>query len=227
MASRALSPARPWKPRTRASAMMRLSSTSSPAPSMPRPQRWSRATSTIGAKFQSIPAAVASTAATRAVRSASSGSKLPASARGIGKTVRKPWITSAAKISGILRRLFSVAITCICRAISAPLPLNTPPIRPRRTSSICWRKFAREGDVGLSALAAPPAQAAAISVTWPAFSSTVILAISASMSLEALPPSPICAISARAGDAAHAATAPAPINSARLDTEVRGGMAFS
>ena len=53
-----------------------------------RPQRASRATSTIGAKVQCRPDAAASVAATRADFSASAGSKLAASASGTGKMVR-------------------------------------------------------------------------------------------------------------------------------------------
>src|ERR1044072_214030 len=48
----------------------------SPAPSAMRPQRASRATSTIGAKVQWIPAARASVPATYAARAAVAGSKL-------------------------------------------------------------------------------------------------------------------------------------------------------
>ena len=51
------------KPRDRAAANKLPSSTSSPAPSMTRPQRWSRPMSTIGAKVQSMPAPAASNAA--------------------------------------------------------------------------------------------------------------------------------------------------------------------
>ena len=60
--------------------------------------------STIGAKFQSMPDPAASNAATSLVRRVSSGSKLAASATGTGKTVRWPWMMSAAKISGIFSR---------------------------------------------------------------------------------------------------------------------------
>ncbi len=84
----------PWKPRTRAAAITAPRYGSSPAPSTMRPQRGSRAMSTIGAKVQCTPAAADSIAATRAARSASSGLKLAASASGTGNVVRKPWMTS-------------------------------------------------------------------------------------------------------------------------------------
>ena len=61
---------------------------SSPAPSTIRPQRGSRAMSTIGANVQCTPAADASAAATLAALSAATGSKLAASPSGTGKIVR-------------------------------------------------------------------------------------------------------------------------------------------
>ena len=61
---------------------------------MIRPQRASRAMSTIGANAQWTPAAAASFAAMRVDRSTASGSQLATSARGIGDMVLKPWMTS-------------------------------------------------------------------------------------------------------------------------------------
>ena len=84
----------PWNPRTRAAAIAAPRNGSSPAPSTTRPQRASRAISTIGAKVQWTPWADASTAATRAAPSTATVSKLAASARETGKMVRQPWITS-------------------------------------------------------------------------------------------------------------------------------------
>src|ERR1041385_4360808 len=76
---------------------------SSPEPSTMRPQRGSRATSTIGAKVQCTPLADASMAATWADRSAAAGFQLAASASGTGKMVRKPWMTSWANRRGMGR----------------------------------------------------------------------------------------------------------------------------
>ena len=59
-----------------------------------RPQRGSRAMSTIGAKAQGMPTARASRAATACPRSIVSGSQDAASPIGTGKIVRNPWITS-------------------------------------------------------------------------------------------------------------------------------------
>ena len=68
-----------------------------------------------------MPAAVVSAAAARAVASQSAGSKAPASARGMGKTVRKPWMTSRAKKSGMPRRVSSTAIRCaLADGVAAP-----------------------------------------------------------------------------------------------------------
>src|ERR1041385_93371 len=84
-----------WNPRTRAAASSEPRYGSSPEPSAIRPQRGSRAMSTIGAYVQLMPAAAASWPAARAVASATSGSKAPASPSGIGKIARYPCITSS------------------------------------------------------------------------------------------------------------------------------------
>ena len=118
--------------------------------------------STIGKKVQSMPAAAASNAAMRAVRIARSGSKLAASATGTGKIVRWPWMTSAAKISGTLRRESRITAACIRRAISAPLPLNTPVSLPA-TASATWPSKLGPFDGGLRPVATPPLHAAALS----------------------------------------------------------------
>ena len=91
----------PWKPRTCAAATAAPRYGSSPAPSMIRPQRGSRAMSTIGAKVQWMPTARASRAATDWPRSIVSGSHDAAIAIGTGKIVRSPWITSKPNSIGI------------------------------------------------------------------------------------------------------------------------------
>ncbi len=78
----------PWNPRTRAAAACAPRYGSSPAPSMIRPHRASRAMSTIGANVQWMPAAAASVAPMRADRSIAARSQLAASPSGIGKIVR-------------------------------------------------------------------------------------------------------------------------------------------
>mmetsp|Transcript_35901 Transcript_35901/g.101056 ORF Transcript_35901/g.101056 Transcript_35901/m.101056 type:complete len:272 (+) Transcript_35901:1621-2436(+) len=169
----------PWKPRTRAFASSVPRWTSSPEPSATRPQRWSRATSTIGAKVQWMPRAVASSAVARAVRRASSGSKLAASPRGMGKTVRSPWMTSAAKISGMPRRLSSTAMRCSSTPRSTPMPLKRHPQRPSRTA------WAMPSGVNLASSGLMPNAAMRYTsprhVSWPAFSSGVILEMRSSM----------------------------------------------
>ena len=106
---------RPWKPTTRASAMRLPKYGSSPAPSTIRPHRASRAMSTIGANVQWRPTAAASRAATRAAFSTAPRSHDAASARGTGKMVLNPWITSYPKISGMPRRDSSTATCCARR----------------------------------------------------------------------------------------------------------------
>ena len=173
-------PASPWKPSTRATARVQPSSTSSPAPSTPRPQRASREISTMGAKFQARPTAVASSAAARAVRFARFASKAAASASGTGKMVRNPWITSAANSSGMPRRDSSTATVCMRRCQSAESPLNTAPSRPSRTAWAC-SSIDPGTAAGLAALAGAGASAAGMMVSCPAFSSSVIAAIKASI----------------------------------------------
>src|SRR5215212_7224813 len=65
----------PWNPRTCATATADPRYGSSPAPSIIRPQRGSRAMSTIGANAQWMPTALASRAATVWPRSIVSGSQ--------------------------------------------------------------------------------------------------------------------------------------------------------
>src|SRR5207302_3901385 len=77
-----------WKPRTRAAANWLPRYGSSPEPSAMRPHRGSRHTSTMGAKIQSVPFALASSAASLAARSTSPRSHVHDSASGIGKIVR-------------------------------------------------------------------------------------------------------------------------------------------
>ena len=78
----------PWNPRTWAAAMAAPRQGSSPAPSTMRPQRVSRAMSSIGPKVQCRPAARASLAATACARSVTAGSHDEARASGTGKIVR-------------------------------------------------------------------------------------------------------------------------------------------
>ena len=122
---------------------------------------------------------------------------------------------SAPKISGILSRDSFTAAVCIRRAISAPLPLNTPVRRICRTSSSCPSK---PGPLvgGLSCVATPPPQALGIRVNCPAFSATVIWRTSASTKL-GTGSSPTACNSARAGLWTQAAIAPAPKSAARRE----------
>ena len=115
---------------------------------------------------------MASSAVARAVRSARCGSKLAVSPSGIGNTVRKPWITSAANSSGIFRREPSIAAFWVSRAAWAPTPLNSAPIRPALTSaSRVWAlRILTSGF--MSAIGGRIMSAKHDS--WPAFSSIVI-----------------------------------------------------
>ena len=100
----------------------------------------------------------------------------------------------------------------------APLPLKTPVSWPRRASSTCWGK-SEPWPGGLSERATPPPQAEAIRLSCPAFSSSVMRAISGSMKA-GISTRPAARRSARAGLASHAAAAPAPINAARREIGV-------
>ena len=95
-----------------------------------RPQRASRAMSTMGENVQRTPVAEASRAAMRAVCSTSDGSQVEASASGTGNVVRNPWITSSPNTSGILRRDFSTAIRWNLLVSFAVATLNNAPICP-------------------------------------------------------------------------------------------------
>jgi hypothetical protein len=110
----------PWKPATCAAAITEPNTGSSPAPSTTRPQRGSRATSTIGANVQCTPCAAASAAATRAAPATAAESNVAAWASGTGKTVRQPWMTSNEKRSGILSRDCSTATRCRRRVSATP-----------------------------------------------------------------------------------------------------------
>ena len=72
---------------------------------------------------------------------------------------------------------------------------------------------------GFIASAVPPPQADAMRLSWPAFSSRVIFAISWSTK-PGTSSLPIVWISARAGLASHVATAPAPMSTARRERRV-------
>ncbi len=99
----------PWKPRTWATATAAPRYGSSPAPSTIRPQRGSRAMSTIGANAQWMPTARASRAATACPASMVAGSQEAAMAIGTGRIVRRPWITSKPNKAGMPSRLPSIA----------------------------------------------------------------------------------------------------------------------
>ena len=124
----------PWKPRTWAAAMAEPRYGSSPAPSTMRPQRGSRAMSSIGAKAQWMPTARASAALIACAFSTSAGSQDAASAMGTGKMVRNPWMTSKPKRRGIFSRVSVVAMRCR-RLISCGSFTNSrEPTRPARSS---------------------------------------------------------------------------------------------
>jgi hypothetical protein len=120
----------PWYPRTYAPAINEPRNGSSPAPSMMRPQRGSRAISTIGENVHRMPSAEASRAATREARSTTSGSQVAASANGIGNVVRQPWITSTPNSSGIFSRERSIAIRCSSFVSFTPAAFRIEPSWP-------------------------------------------------------------------------------------------------
>ena len=109
--------------------------------------------------------AEASRAETRASDSAAAGSHEAATARLIGKIVRKPWITSAPINSGMPSRLSSTAIRCNRSVSSKDLMLNTLPQRPSRTSR------STESSVLSGPVTAPPPRCW---TSWPIFSSSVM-----------------------------------------------------
>src|SRR6266550_1562943 len=132
-----------------------------------RPHRGSRAMSTMGANVQFTPAAAASRAAARAVLSAAAGSHVAASASGIGKIVRYPWITSRPRSNGMWRRDSVTAMRWASRVAWAPARFRNPPIKPLRTCSSC---------AGLGWLSTEGR------LSWPSFSSRVMRATSESIS---------------------------------------------
>ena len=73
---------------------------------------------------------------------ATSGSKLAPTPSGIGKTVRKPWIVSKAKRSGIPSRESSTAISWSSLIRAGSVTLRTEP-SPASTSSSVTRKSGR------------------------------------------------------------------------------------
>ena len=103
---------------------------SSPLPSAMRPQRGSRAMSTIGLNVQQMPLALASMAAIRADCSIADMFQVAAKPKGMGKVVSYPWMTSIPNRSGICRRLSSTATRCTSRILSTPFMLNNPPTLP-------------------------------------------------------------------------------------------------
>ena len=95
-----------------------------------RPQRGSRAISTIGLNVQLMPSALASCAAICALRSMAFISQLQLNPNGIGNTVSYPCITSIPKIMGIFKRLSSTATFCTAFIFARDLMLNKPPTLP-------------------------------------------------------------------------------------------------
>ena len=134
-----------------------------------RPQRGSCVTSIIGANVQCTPLERASFADTSPSRLLTSGSKLAAWARGMGKVVQNPWMTSSPNSSGMPSRDSSTAIRCRALLLRAPKMLRTDPSRPLRAAS------------STSLVSAPPGPVLydhGNCCNWPSFSSTVIRASS-------------------------------------------------
>src|SRR5271166_2461018 len=133
---------------------------SSPAPSTIRPQRASRAMSTVGANVQLMPAARASRAAIVCPRSTSDGSHVADIASGGGNIVWYPWMTSSPISNGICSRDSSTAILCSRLMSAGSETHSTEPASPLRTSS---------SSLGASFANVPPAW-----LSCPIFSSRVI-----------------------------------------------------
>jgi hypothetical protein len=100
-----------------------------------RPHRASPAMSTIGENVQRMPAADASSAATRAARSSVTGSQVAESPSGTGKRVRNPWITASPKRSGMRIRDSSIAIRCNRLLSDGLVTFRNDPTSPRRAAS--------------------------------------------------------------------------------------------
>ncbi len=125
--------------------------------------------STIGAKVQSVPEAAASTAAMCALRSTSFKSQLAASASGMGKVVRQPWMMSLPMISGMPCFDSSTATRCRSLMYSAPNAPRSEPTRPSRISVLRSSSLVRATS-GLSSERMPPGRW----VNCPSFSSSDI-----------------------------------------------------
>src|SRR4051812_17687000 len=132
-----------------------------------RPQRGSRAISTMGEYTQQSPSALASIAAMRALRSISAVSQEQESPSGMGKMVLCPCITSSPKMSGMCNRLSFTARVCAWRILSGPKMPNRPPTRPLRILSSTPR---------LTTDPVGTPQPGVTKFNWPIFSSSVILA---------------------------------------------------
>ena len=89
----------------------------------------------MGEKVQRMPAAEASTAATRAPRSTISGSKVAACPSGMGNTVWKPWMTSRLTMTGMPRRLCSTAAFCTMFISSGLTQFRMEPTWPAAAAS--------------------------------------------------------------------------------------------
>ena len=97
--------------------------------------------STIGAKVQWMPTALASRAATAWPRSIVSGSQDAAMAIGTGRMVRSPWMTSKPNRAGMPCRLPSTASLC-SRLISAgSVWKSSDPHPPQASASSTSRGF--------------------------------------------------------------------------------------
>ena len=92
--------------------------------------------STIGAKVQGMPSAVASFAEILAQSSALEGSHVAAIPRGMGICVTYPWITSRPNRSGMCSSEESTANCCSALTFSAPATLSAEPSLPLLTMSL-------------------------------------------------------------------------------------------
>ena len=101
---------------------------------MIRPQRGSRAMSTIGANVQWMPTARASRAATACPCSMVSGSHEAAIAIGTGKMVRSPWITSKPNSAGIPCRFPSRVSFCNRLVWAGSVTNSSDPASPRASA---------------------------------------------------------------------------------------------
>jgi hypothetical protein len=131
--------------------------------------------STIGANVQWMPTARASRAATACPRAMVSGSQDAAIAIGTGSTVRRPWMTSNPKSTGMPWRLPSTASRCRRLTSAGSVTNSKDPAPPRASASSTSPGFCRDGPTVASG--APNEK---YWVSCPAFSAGVIDAINSS-----------------------------------------------